>query len=90
MTDVRTDEVPAVAGSDGRGDGGPGGGAPTARRRRRGRWVVRGVLLAILVVVGYVGITFVQVWQASRRDGAREAGAIVVLGAAQYDGLNSP
>jgi uncharacterized SAM-binding protein YcdF (DUF218 family) len=46
------------------------------------------VLGAVLVV--YVGVTFVQVWMASRRDSARPAQAIVVLGAAQYNGLPSP
>ena len=38
----------------------------------------------------YIGITFVQVWLASRHDGAKAADAIVVLGAAQYDGRPSP
>lgn len=64
---------------------------PAGRERRR--WVRR-VVLAVLVVallpVAYVGITFGQVWQASHGDGARPAGAIVVLGAAQYDGTPSP
>jgi uncharacterized SAM-binding protein YcdF (DUF218 family) len=45
-------------------------------------------LLALLLV--YEGITFVQVWQASRRDEAQPAEAIVVFGAAQYDGRASP
>ena len=38
----------------------------------------------------YVGVTFVQVWLASRRDEAGPAQAILVLGAAQYDGRPSP
>jgi uncharacterized SAM-binding protein YcdF (DUF218 family) len=38
----------------------------------------------------YLGVTFVQVWQASRRDEARPAEAIVVFGAAQYNGRPSP
>jgi vancomycin permeability regulator SanA len=46
------------------------------------------VLTALLVV--YVGVTFVQGYRASRHDGARAADAIVVLGAAQYDGRPSP
>lgn len=48
-------------------------------------------LVALAVV--YVGVTFVQVWAAGRRDGAgsaRSADAIVVLGAAQYDCRPSP
>jgi uncharacterized SAM-binding protein YcdF (DUF218 family) len=49
-------------------------------------------VLAVLALVGvvYVAVTFVQVWQASRRDDAAPAQAIVVLGAAQYDGRPSP
>jgi uncharacterized SAM-binding protein YcdF (DUF218 family) len=46
------------------------------------------VTTALLVV--YLAVTFVQVWQASRRDAARPSDAIVVLGAAQYDGRPSP
>jgi len=45
-------------------------------------------LVALLLV--YLGVTFVQVWMASRRDEARPAQAIVVLGAAQYNGEPSP
>jgi uncharacterized SAM-binding protein YcdF (DUF218 family) len=52
--------------------------------------VSRGLLLVGALVVVYVGVTFVQVWLASRRDGARSAEAIVVLGAAQYDCRPSP
>lgn len=59
-------------------------------RRPRRRKVLLGVLAAVALMVGYVGVTFVEVWQASRDDGARQAEAIVVLGAAQYDGTPSP
>jgi uncharacterized SAM-binding protein YcdF (DUF218 family) len=52
--------------------------------------LVRLLALAGLLVVGYFAVTFAQVWAASRRDGARPAEAIVVLGAAQYDGRPSP
>jgi uncharacterized SAM-binding protein YcdF (DUF218 family) len=51
-------------------------------------WKVGLGVLGLLVL--YVGGTFVQVWQASRQDQAREVGAIVVMGAAQYDGEPSP
>jgi vancomycin permeability regulator SanA len=47
------------------------------------------VVVAALLVL-YVGVTFVQVYRASRHDGARKADAIIVLGAAQYDGRPSP
>jgi uncharacterized SAM-binding protein YcdF (DUF218 family) len=60
---------------------------PRARWGRRILWTAIG-LLGLLVL--YLGGTFVQVWQASRSDAAREADAIVVLGAAQYDGRPSP
>lgn len=46
-------------------------------------------VLAVLMVA-YVGVTFVQVYRASRHDGARPADAILVLGAAQYNGRPSP
>jgi len=66
--------------------------APEQPRPRR-RWV-RGIAIAVGAIVGffalYIGITFVQVWLASRHDGAKAADAIVVLGAAQYDGRPSP
>jgi uncharacterized SAM-binding protein YcdF (DUF218 family) len=51
---------------------------------------VRGSLIALVLLVLYVGGTFVQVYRASRHDGARPADAIIVLGAAQYDGRPSP
>jgi uncharacterized SAM-binding protein YcdF (DUF218 family) len=51
---------------------------------------VRVALLAAAVGVVYLGVTFVQVWQASTRDEARPSDAIIVLGAAQYDGRPSP
>jgi vancomycin permeability regulator SanA len=47
------------------------------------------VVVAVLLVL-YVGVTFVQVYRASRHDGARKADAIIVLGAAQYNGRPSP
>ncbi|WP_421118990.1 YdcF family protein [Aquihabitans daechungensis] len=60
---------------------------PTARWGRR---MLRIALVLLAVIVLYVGGTFVQVWKASRSDGARAADAIVVLGAAQYNGSASP
>lgn len=44
----------------------------------------------VALCVAYVAVTFVMVYRASRHEGAREADAIVVLGAAQYDGRPSP
>lgn len=64
---------------------------PLRRRgwRRYRRWLIPPLSLLTLLLL-YVGITFVQVRRASQQDGARPAGAIVVLGAAQYDGVPSP
>jgi uncharacterized SAM-binding protein YcdF (DUF218 family) len=49
-------------------------------------------LVALVLAAGlvYLLVTAVQVWAAAGRDGARPAEAIVVLGAAQYDGTPSP
>lgn len=54
------------------------------------RWGLR--LFAILGVVtfAYLAVTAGQVFLASRRDETREVQAIVVFGAAQYDGRPSP
>ncbi len=55
------------------------------RFRRLVKWSV----IAATVAVAYFAVTFVQVWSEARRDDARRADAIVVLGAAQYDGVPS-
>ena len=54
--------------------------------RRAGRVVALLLVLAVL----YVGVTAVQIWLAARSDGTDPSNAIVVLGAAQYDGQPSP
>lgn len=75
------------------GDGEDHPPAPVVRKgpqpRRPRRWVLLsiGVVLALTL---YVGGTFAQVWRASGQDHARPAEAIVVLGAAQYNGQPSP
>jgi uncharacterized SAM-binding protein YcdF (DUF218 family) len=58
--------------------------------RRVLRWGVRLGLVVGAAGFVYLVVTFVQVWSASRHDGARPAQAIIVLGAAQYDGRPSP
>jgi len=61
--------------------------------RPRARWprrLVRAALAVVVLLVAYLAVTFVQVYRASRHDGARAADAIIVLGAAQYDGRPSP
>jgi uncharacterized SAM-binding protein YcdF (DUF218 family) len=56
--------------------------------------VTRRRVLRIALLVGgllglYVAVTFLQVWYASHQDDAKEAQAIVVLGAAQFNGRPS-
>jgi len=54
------------------------------------KWALRATLVLVAVGVGYLAVTFAQVWVASRQDQARPVQAIVVLGAAQYNGVPSP
>jgi uncharacterized SAM-binding protein YcdF (DUF218 family) len=51
---------------------------------------VRGALVGIVVVVAVAGYAAYRVWDQAGRDERRDADAIVVLGAAQYDGRPSP
>ncbi len=57
---------------------------------RVARAVVRSARVVVGLVVVYLVLTFAQVWWASRWDDRSTADAIVVLGAAQYDGRPSP
>jgi uncharacterized SAM-binding protein YcdF (DUF218 family) len=52
--------------------------------------VLRVVVALFLLGVLYVGSAFAQVWWASRHDSTAPASAIVVLGAAQWNGKPSP
>jgi uncharacterized SAM-binding protein YcdF (DUF218 family) len=54
------------------------------------RFILRVVILLVVAVVIYLLVTMVQVWLVSRRYEPRPAGAIVVMGAAQYNGVPSP
>jgi uncharacterized SAM-binding protein YcdF (DUF218 family) len=54
------------------------------------RWIVRGVVGALLVGLLVLGGTAFRVWQVARIDDRTPADAIVVLGAAQYNGRPSP
>jgi len=58
---------------------------------RRGlRFVVVGGAVVVALAGLYVLVTFAQVWSTARSDQTGPADAIVVLGAAQYDGDPSP
>ncbi len=62
-------------------------GLPRWLPLRRARRVA---IVAVAIGAGYVMLTFFQVLQASGEDNRSPADAIVVLGAAQYDGEPSP
>lgn len=48
------------------------------------------VAIAVAIVAGYFVVTFVQVWLAANDRATGPADALVVLGAAQWDGRPSP
>jgi uncharacterized SAM-binding protein YcdF (DUF218 family) len=54
------------------------------------RWAIRIVALVLALIVLYFGVTLVQVWLTSRHYDPHQAGAILVMGAAQYNGVPSP
>lgn len=54
------------------------------------RWALRIALAVVGVIVLYFGVTLVQVWLTSRQYDPHDAGAILVMGAAQYDCVPSP
>lgn len=59
-------------------------------RPRPLHWALLLVGALVAVVVVYVGVTFVQVWWEARQDDRSPASAIVVMGAAQWNGVPSP
>jgi len=79
----------------------PGGTVISIARRRflhlpvwwrRGGWRRFFGVVSILIVLGvvYFAVTVVQVWSTGRNQAVEPADAIVVMGAAQYDGRPSP
>jgi uncharacterized SAM-binding protein YcdF (DUF218 family) len=64
----------------------------TARHRKR-RWLRTTLITLLALFVGgivYYGVTLWQVWSTGRHDQARPVDAIVVMGAANYNGKPSP
>ena len=55
-----------------------------------GRRILQAALLLCVIALGYYLVSFWQVWSTGRSDEARAVDAIVVMGAAQYDGRPSP
>jgi uncharacterized SAM-binding protein YcdF (DUF218 family) len=72
-----------------RADLAPSSRAPS-RAARRLTLAVRVFTIVVAVIAVYLGVTFIQVYDASQRDRSAPAQAIIVLGAAQYDGRPSP
>lgn len=54
------------------------------------RFLVRLLLVVVIAAVAYPLILAFQIWDQTRQDELHPADAIVVLGAAQYDGKPSP
>jgi uncharacterized SAM-binding protein YcdF (DUF218 family) len=54
------------------------------------RWALRITALLLAAIVLYFAVTLVQVWLTSRQYDPHTAGAILVMGAAQYNGVPSP
>ncbi|WP_051063476.1 YdcF family protein [Ilumatobacter nonamiensis] len=64
---------------------------PAPRKRSRfGRRVLTGVALVVAALLAYYLVTLAQVWTTGRSDDRDPVDAIVVMGAAQYDGRPSP
>ena len=55
-----------------------------------GRRIVQALIILLLIGVVYYAVSLWQVWSTGRADESRNVDAIVVLGAAQYDGRPSP
>jgi uncharacterized SAM-binding protein YcdF (DUF218 family) len=54
------------------------------------RWALRVILAVLAGLILYFSVTFVQVWLTARHYDPQMAGAILVMGAAQYNGVPSP
>jgi uncharacterized SAM-binding protein YcdF (DUF218 family) len=66
------------------------GSVEAPRRRNHLRRGLLALALVAIVVLGYFGVSLYQVWSTGRSDYSGTADAIVVMGAAQYDGRPSP
>jgi uncharacterized SAM-binding protein YcdF (DUF218 family) len=64
--------------------------ASVERPRRHLRRAGRAGLVLLAAVVVYLGVSYYQVWSTGRSEHTGPVDAIVVMGAAQYDGRPSP
>ena len=65
-------------------------GQPAGRLRLWVRRSVAAVLLGVFLILAVFGFTAFRVWRVARMDQRAKVDAIVVLGAAQFDGRPSP
>ncbi|MEO7371393.1 MAG: YdcF family protein [Ilumatobacteraceae bacterium] len=72
------------------GDPTPVGGTRIIRQRKWPRRLLLGAIISLLVGATYYAVTLSQVHSTGRSDQTRTVDAIVVMGAAQYDGRPSP
>ena len=90
-TGTPTSDVPVTYAADVLGSHEREVGVVDRRQRRTPLGIaVRVVVVLATVALAYYVVTLYQVWSTGRRDQARPVDAIVVLGAAQYDGRPSP
>jgi uncharacterized SAM-binding protein YcdF (DUF218 family) len=68
----------------------PVAGIPIVGYRRWPRRLLIGVIVFVLLAISYYAVTLYQVRFIGRSDQTRPVDAIVVMGAAQYDGRPSP
>jgi uncharacterized SAM-binding protein YcdF (DUF218 family) len=54
------------------------------------RWVWRIALLLVLLILGYIAWVAIHIWWVATHDDPTRSDAIVVLGAAEYNGTPSP
>ncbi|HZB30124.1 MAG TPA: YdcF family protein [Streptosporangiaceae bacterium] len=65
-------------------------GGDKQRRGGRARWMLRLLLLIIALIMLVPLVVAARVWYAARQDSHPKSDAIIVLGAAQYNGRPSP
>jgi uncharacterized SAM-binding protein YcdF (DUF218 family) len=61
-----------------------------AKRNTSGRWLIWLLVLAGMLILGALAATSIRIIQAAKKNQLHVADAIVVFGAAQYDGRPSP
>jgi len=65
-------------------------GEAVVRGARAFRWILQRLLIIAILIGGYLAVTAAQVWLTSRHSDPKSVQAVIVMGAAQYDGVPSP